>query len=172
MKGRKKGIPVTAGSVLRGVVGSLGLKAGLSRHRVLQMWPKIVEPTVARHAKAERVTGGTLHVAVDSSVWMYELATIKDLLLDKVNACLEPGAARITDIRFAQRSWSTQKPVGTLPAKPLPSLGEHDLRVMGQILAPIKDESLKELLHRILEKDRLMKKGRQSKDRSEDESCG
>lgn len=170
MKIRKKGKPVTAGSVLRGVVGSLGLQAGLSRHRVLQMWPKIVEPTVARHAKAERVTGGTLHVAVDSSVWMFELATIKDLLLEKVNACLDPGAARITDIRFAQRSWIAPKPPESLPARPLPSLNENDLRAVDRILAPIKDESLKAVLQRILEKDRLTKKLRQPKGQSEDES--
>jgi hypothetical protein len=155
---------MTAGSVLRGVVNRLGLQAGLSRHRVVHLWPKIVEPTVARHAKAEKVVGGTLHVVVDSSVWMFELATIKELLLDKVNACLDRGAARITDIRFSQRSWGTEKPKAASAQTPsAPSLGEQDLRIMGQILEPIKDDSLRALLHRILEKDRLMKKSRKPK---------
>jgi hypothetical protein len=163
MKYRRKGRPETAGAVLRGVVNGLGLREGLSRHSVLHLWPKIVEPTVARHARAERITGGTLHVVVDSSVWMFELATIKSLLLEKVNACLEKGAAPITDIRFSQRSWGHQTPKQLpAPSQP-PQLGEKDLRIVGQILEPIKDETLKTLLQRILEKDRLMKQQRQSK---------
>ncbi len=153
---------MTAGQVLRNVVGGLGLQSGLSRHRVIHLWPRIVEPTVARHAKAERITGGTLHVIVDSSVWMFELATIKDLLLEKVNACLEKGVARITDIRFSQRSWGMQPPKEQ-PELPTPQLGQQDLRIVGQILEPIKDDALKTLLQRILEKDRLMKLRRQSK---------
>ncbi len=159
---RRKGKPVNAGQVLRAVVSRLGLRSGLSRHRVVHLWPKIVEPTVARHAKAERVAGGTLHVIVDSSVWMYELATIKDLLLEKVNARLEKGAAPITDIRFSQRSWGTQKPkeVAELPRL---ELDPQDLRIVGQILEPIKDDTLKTLLQRILEKDCLLKRRRESK---------
>jgi predicted nucleic acid-binding Zn ribbon protein len=162
MTRRPKGIPVTAELVLRDVVSRLGLKSGLSRHRVVHLWPRIVEPTVARHARAERVVGGTLHVIVDSSVWMFELATIKDLLLEKVNAFLDAGAAKITDIRFSQRSWGTQKPKEA-PAPPSPQLGPQDLRIVGQILEPIQDDTLKALLQRILEKDRLMKQRRQSK---------
>jgi hypothetical protein len=162
MTKRDKGRPVTADAVVRSVVSRLGLQPGLSRHSVLHLWPRIVEPTVAGHARAERITGGTLHVVVDSSVWMFELATIKNLLLKKVNACLETGAAQITDIRFSQRSWTKQK-TKEAPDIHLPKLGEQDLRIVGQILEPIKDDTLKTLLQRILEKDRLMKQRRQSK---------
>jgi len=154
--------PLSAGSILHQVLDRYGLKAALSRHNILNMWPTIVNPAVARHAKAERLSGSTLHVVVDSSVWMNELAALKNVLLNKINACLENGAAPITDIRFQQRSWAKNdeaKPTASPQYKPT----EQDIRRVQQILEPVKNEDLKSMLNRILEKDLDLKRSRFSK---------
>jgi predicted nucleic acid-binding Zn ribbon protein len=159
MKRRRQTKIVSAGSVLRGVLGRYGLNASISRHNVVTLWPKIIDAAVARHVKAEKVTGATLHLEVDSSVWMNELAAMKHVLLEKVNAALEPGAAKITDIRFRQRSWakSDKKEV----EQPLPpEATEQELRLARTILAPVTDDSLRDVMSRILDKDRKLKSHR------------
>jgi hypothetical protein len=157
--GRRHHRPVTAGSVLRNTLKRLGLQAGVSRHRVLHLWPKIVEPTVAGHARAERVVGSTLHVIVDSSVWMNELAAVRTLLLDKVNSCLDRDAAPITEIRFTQRSWAKPPKRDEQKSEPT-ALTEEDEQVVAKVLEPLADDDLRVVLRRILEKDRMLKKRR------------
>jgi hypothetical protein len=43
MKYQRHKKPVAAGSALRNALSGLGLQAALSRHNVIQLWPKIVE---------------------------------------------------------------------------------------------------------------------------------
>jgi len=154
--------PVAAGSALRSALSGLGLQAALSRHNVIQLWPKIVEAPVSNHAQAEKLVGSTLYVVVDSSVWMNEIAAIKNVLLEKINSCLPPRVAAITDIRFHQRSWAggakAHEPQGCAPSPPT----EKDVRMARQVLEPVRDAHLKTVLQRILEKDRQLKCRRQS----------
>ncbi len=150
--------------MLDGLLDGLGLKRGLSRHSVVHLWPKLVDSTIARHTKCEKVIDSTLYVSVDSSVWMNELASLKGVLLEKVNACLEPGASKITDIRFHQRSWA--RSAEETPASPTPTSPptEENKRMVRRALEPVKDEELKKTLERILEKDRVLKSRRTAKD--------
>lgn len=154
--------PVAAGAALRSALSGMGLQTALSRQSVIQLWPKIVEAPVSSHAQAEKLVGSTLYVVVDSSVWMNEIAAIKNVLLDKINSCLPPRVAAITDIRFHQRSWAgskaTDEPRGCPPSPPT----DKDVRMVRQVLEPVRDEHLKRVLQRILEKDRLLKCRRQS----------
>ncbi len=156
MKYRIHSKPVAAGAALRKVLNSLGLQSALSRHNVIQLWPKIVEAPVSTHAQAEKLVGSTLYVAVDSSVWMNEIAAIKNVLLEKINSCLPKRVAAITDIRFHQRSWARAKPPEPQADAPSPPT-EKDTRMVRQVLEPIKDEDLRAALMRILEKDRQLK---------------
>lgn len=152
--------PVSAGSLLDGLLDGLGLKRGLSRHSVVHLWPKIVDSAIARHTICEKVVDSTLYISVDSSVWMNELAALKGVLLEKVNACLEQGTPRITDIRFHQRSWAKSgevTPTNRLPDAPA---SEENKRLVRRALEPVKDEQLKKTLERILEKDRVLKSRR------------
>jgi hypothetical protein len=143
-----------ADAVLSELIDSLGLRTGLSRHNLVRLWPKIVDPVVLRHVQAEKVDGPTLHLLVDSSVWMNEMAAIKPILLEKVNACLSPDVPPITDIRFRQHS-GMRPPAEGVP-KASPTLTEQDRRTIHSILEPVEDDALKKVLERILEKDRLL----------------
>lgn len=160
MTTEQKSQPVSAASILRLILDRYGLAAAYSRHNVINLWPSIVSEPVARHAKAERLTGSTLHVAVDSSVWMNELSAIKPLLLEKINACIDTGAAPVKDIRFFQRSWATS-PVPSPPYAEEQQLSEQDVRKVNRILEPVGNEDLRCLFDRILAKDLRLKKKRQ-----------
>ncbi len=156
MKGKNPGIPQNVGAVLRDVLKRMGLGVPLSRHNLVRMWPKIVDSTVAGHAMVEQIAGSTLVLAVDSSVWMNELAAIKSLLLEKVNACLEPGAPPITEIRFLQRSWAKRREPSLPPTQP-PPMTREEAQTRDSVLAPVTDPDLKAIFARILEKDRKLK---------------
>jgi predicted nucleic acid-binding Zn ribbon protein len=150
--------PVSAGSTLRTILKKMGLTPSLSRHSLVHRWQDIVEPAVARHARVERVSGSTLHVVVDSSVWMNELAGISTVLLEKINASLDKDAPKIKEIRFTQRSWAKQagRSIEASEQK-VPDPTEEDAQFVQTVLEPIEDPELKSVLQRLLEKDRQLK---------------
>ena len=163
MKKKTKSPVTRAGSVLREVLQRMGLEAPLARHNIARLWPKIVDPAISRHARVESVSGSTLFLAVDSSVWMNEMAAIRNLLLEKVNASLPPDAPHFTEIRFMQRSWAkAPDPQGQSPQAP--ELTDQESRVFGKILEPVKDPDLKMILQKILDEDRKLKWKRDSKE--------
>lgn len=156
MKNKKKSAVTTVGSVLRQALQRMGLEAPLARHNIARLWPKIVDSAIARHAKVESVSGSTLFLAVDSSVWMNEMSAIRNLLLEKVNASLPPDAAPFTEIRFMQRSWA-KAPEPKSPKPQAPQLTDQESRVIGKIVEPVKDPDLKIILQKILDQDRKLK---------------
>lgn len=157
---RRNSKPEKLGSILNETLDRMGLAAGLSRSSIVELWPKLVDPAVARHAQAEKVTGSVLHVNVDSSVWMNELSSIRHILLKKINGMLHESASPITEIRFHQRSWVTDKnrpPKNREPEAPN-RLSESEKGRIKATLGPVNDPELRDLLKRLMEKDHLSKK--------------
>src|SRR5512139_3749538 len=138
MKNKTKSIATRAGSVIGEILQRIGLEAPLARHNIARLWPKIVDSAIARHAKVESVSGSTLFLAVDSSVWMNEMSAIRNLLLEKVNARLPPDAAPFTEIRFMQRSWARTEDPKPQASRP-PEMTDQESRMIGKILEPVKD---------------------------------
>ena len=163
MKTKTKSTVTRVGSVLREVLQRMGLEAPLARHNIARLWPKIVDSAVARHAKVESVSGSTLFLAVDSSVWMNEMSAIRNLLLEKVNASLPPNAVPFTEIRFMQRSWARTEDPKPQASQP-PEMTDQESRMIGKILEPVKDPDLKIILEKILDQDRKLKWKRGSKE--------
>lgn len=149
--------PLAIKSVLGPILESAGLAAAVARQRIVREWSMIVSPAVARHAVADRVSGSILHVVTDSSVWMNELAAIKSVLLEKINASLDPGTPPITDIRFTQRSGIGSPPEFPAAREDAP-LSDEDLLAVEQVLAPVKDTELRSILRSIFHKDLQLKR--------------
>jgi hypothetical protein len=156
MKYDRKSRPEAAGSILAGAFDRMGLKPAIARHRIVNLWPRIVDKVVAAHATAETVSGSTLQVSTDSSVWMNELAAIKTVLLEKINACLPADAPPITDIRFYQRS-SRRHTAQEAPPPRSFEPNEKDLEADRILLESVKDPDLRMVFERILRKDRHLK---------------
>lgn len=152
----------SAGEVLQALLARWGMTGPLARYSLVADWPRVVEPSVARHAKAHKIVDSTLYVIVDSSVWMNELAALKPVLLAKINSSLPAGTPPIKDIRFQQRSWgfeSNEEPAES----PVPAPDEESQHAVRKILAPVPDEELRSVITRILEKDRHLKWRRERK---------
>ena len=82
------------GDVLRSALARLPVARELADHAVWAHWDAVVGPTLARHARPERLRRGVLMVAVDSAEWMQELQFLKRDLRDRLNARLGRRAVR------------------------------------------------------------------------------
>ena len=59
--------------ILTGVLGKMRLEQRLDESRIQQVWPQVIDPTVASHANPSNFAQGTLFVTVDSNVWLDEI---------------------------------------------------------------------------------------------------
>jgi predicted nucleic acid-binding Zn ribbon protein len=73
------------GSVLGDLLRGLGLERRLAEYRAVQIWEAAVGQGIAQHARATAIQDGALFVAVDSSVWMQELALLRQGIVTRLN---------------------------------------------------------------------------------------
>jgi len=64
---------VSAGTVIRNVLGSLKLDRRRAETEVIKVWNQTIDPAVTEHAQPSGIRKGTLFVSVDSSVWLDEI---------------------------------------------------------------------------------------------------
>jgi len=76
----------------------LGFETKVSQVRIVNKWPELVGPTIARISHAERVTDGILYIKVRSMSWRTELLFQKKNILERIEN--EMGKGVIKDIRF------------------------------------------------------------------------
>lgn len=60
-------------AILPNVLGRMRLEQRLDESKILQIWPKIIDPQVVAHAMPAGFAKGTLFVTVDSNVWLDEI---------------------------------------------------------------------------------------------------
>ena len=84
--------------VLTRALRRLGLEDELKGWQVVDDWPHLVGPRVARHTRAVGFKEGTLRVEVEGSAWMHELSFLKHDLVRKIQRDL--GTNRVRDVRF------------------------------------------------------------------------
>ena len=99
-KGRSENF-VPVGQVLASLMKGLGLEEKLRERELIENWPRIIGPEIARFSQALRVRGGVLYLKVDSPAWGQELHFLKPQLLERVNESC--GGDLIHDIRLSGR---------------------------------------------------------------------
>jgi predicted nucleic acid-binding Zn ribbon protein len=91
--------PTRVSEVLEGYLRTAGLAQRVGLAAVVDAWPALVGPRIARAAVAESVTvDGTLFVRVPSSAWRQELSLMAPEILALVNRGRKDG--RIARIRW------------------------------------------------------------------------
>lgn len=60
-------------AILPDLLGKLRLEQRMDESRILQIWPKIIDPQIVVHATPAGFAKGTLFVTVDSNVWLDEI---------------------------------------------------------------------------------------------------
>ena len=82
----RRALPSRLGDVLRAALDRLPNATRLEDYALWSHWDAVVGPTLARHARPERLRRGVLVVAVESPEWMQELQFLKHQLREKLNA--------------------------------------------------------------------------------------
>ena len=86
------------GDLIPGVLSRLGIGETLERWRAVTEWDEIVGPSLARHARAERIERDVLVVEVTSSAAMHHVSHYKHELLESLERHF--GARVVRDVRF------------------------------------------------------------------------
>jgi predicted nucleic acid-binding Zn ribbon protein len=73
------------GPFVEHVLARYGLDRRLEEYRAVEAWADVVGPATAAAARAVAVRDGTLFVDVGSSVWMQELAILRDGIMTRLN---------------------------------------------------------------------------------------
>ncbi len=81
------------------ILGGLRLEERLMESQIAQIWPKVIDPIVARHTVPVGLAKGTLFVTVDSNVWLSEILRYRRReLLERIQNAF--GSSRIEKISF------------------------------------------------------------------------
>jgi predicted nucleic acid-binding Zn ribbon protein len=83
-------------TVFQKLIKKYGIQYEVRQNEALFLWEKVVGDSIAKHAKAEKISFGKLYVKVDSPVWRNELIFQKHEILNKINKELKN--ANINDI--------------------------------------------------------------------------
>lgn len=97
----RHGRPVRIGEVLAGVLAGSGLQERLRERRLLEAWPAVVGPRVARHSRAVDLEDGVLLLQADHPVWRQELVLLFPQIKAKYDELFGPG--RVQEIRWDHR---------------------------------------------------------------------
>jgi hypothetical protein len=112
---------------------------------VVRVWPEAVGTEIARNAWPARVArDGTLHVAVSSSSWAFELTHLAAEIAARLAVLLEepPPALRFAPGRLPEASPEPVETVHRHGAAP----GEEELREAATLAAGIDNTALREVV--------------------------
>ena len=90
--------PERAGNILDRLTDRMGIAARLEKEKAVVLWSEAVGRGVARKAKATSVRDNILFVTVQNSMWLQELALLKEGIITKINSLV--GKEVIKDIVF------------------------------------------------------------------------
>jgi hypothetical protein len=114
---------------------------------VVAVWPDAVGQDIARNAWPARIgRDGTLHVAVSSSAWAFELAQLAPTIADRLAALLEepPAALRFAPGPLPEAPPEPAQAPSRAPAAP----SEPELRQAAALAAAIAAPGLREAVAR------------------------
>lgn len=86
------------GDVLPDVVKKLQLAEVVAAAPIVNAWPELVGPTIARHSRALTIEDGRLVVVVDSPAWLAQLNYLAPQLLSRIRT--RTGGGIVRDFRF------------------------------------------------------------------------
>jgi hypothetical protein len=136
-----------AGSVRQALAG-VGVPDAGQLAEITRAWPATVGDPIARAAWPQRISrDGTLHVAVLSSTWAFELGRMAPEILAKLIEAL-PGSAP-SALRFAPGP--VPEPPAPLPeqqAHPVASPAPEEVRAGAALAAGATDPELRETIGR------------------------
>ncbi|MBF0193304.1 MAG: DUF721 domain-containing protein [Magnetococcales bacterium] len=156
-KPRKKGSFHSVAHLIKKVTGHMVEHPNSKAHLLWRDWRRAVGDHVAKHTEPVRLENGVLHVRVEHSVWMANLAFMKPQILQTLQKSYTKE--KITDLRFREeslRSKPTAEVKKTAPTLP-PAMGVEQQQAK-QVVSQVQDPDLKALLGRLYESHLVRKR--------------
>jgi hypothetical protein len=134
------------GPEIRQELKRFGPEAGMAE--IVAAWPSVVGDVIARNAWPGRIArDGTLHVAVSSSAWAFELAQLEPEIAARLSHLL--GEEETRRLRFAPGPLPEMRAEGVKKdERETPQPSSEELSEASKIAAPITDSELRELVAR------------------------
>lgn len=155
---KRDGFPSPVSEVLGRIFSRRGIDKKMKEMSVLRLWKEVVGKKIDKHTYPFSVKKGKLFVQVDNSGWLVQLTYLKDKIMAEFNE--KEGGKLINDIYF--RLGEIKKPREGKTKKPLPTkrvkLERAELDEIERSLKGVKDKALRQILGRVLIKDKKLKK--------------
>ena len=128
----------------------------LPRENILlkKTWDQVVGPLTAQQTRPDRLTDGTLHVKVSTSVWMHQLQLLKEDILEKFKKHWQQETSPISNIRFSVGPVGAPEENDKTFFQPMTILlKDRDKALIEESLHLVRDPELKEILGRVMSKE-------------------
>lgn len=138
-------------AILRSAASALGVERAAHQALIAEMWPEIVGPDAAPHARPAELRGATLVVDVEPGLWVQELSARRGRFADEINRRL--GERVVSEIRVRPRAPAREEPSAstTEPGRGVDAeLSEHEVAVIDRTVAEIADADLREAARRTM----------------------
>jgi hypothetical protein len=161
---RKRSSPVRVRDLLVSAVPEL--QARLLEDAIKTNWSRLIGPELGRRSRPGRLHAGVLDVTVDNSPCLQEMTLRSSELL----AALRRRFGAVASLRFTLGVLpSVSDPAARRPRpEPVSNLSEEELRLVEAMATSVPDPMLAGCLRRLLTKDLLARRSRDSRRRRED----
>ncbi|MBF0317764.1 MAG: DUF721 domain-containing protein [Nitrospirae bacterium] len=135
-----------ASSFFESIINDLGLGEAMHLQRICDRWHGLFPPPMSLHTQPDSLRNGTLHINVDSHVWLQELHFYQTHILEKLHAY------RIRAIKLrvgAVTANTTDTANGNMALIPL---DEEDRCFIDATIAVIKDDDLRAIIQKTMQK--------------------
>lgn len=145
----KPGSSFHIGAILGSSFNSLGIASKLKEHSIRKVWAECVGKKISQKAAPSRLIGTTLYCSVTSSPWMAELGFHKQSIIEKINKKL--GYTAISEVVFKLGAVEPPKEAQAETIRKRELSAEERLAIE-KAASGIKDEGLKNLIKKVMEK--------------------
>jgi predicted nucleic acid-binding Zn ribbon protein len=161
MKAKAARKPQRIGPILEKTLKKMSLDTKLREYEVWNVWDDAVGEYVSRNAQPDFMRNKILYVRVSSSPWMQQLSYMGKEITEALNERL--GAPIVEEIRFKLGKVDLPSEAfvaSSRPANPSSSPENNIAREIRENLSPIKDSKLREILGKLILKDRKVREGK------------
>lgn len=145
--------PTSISPILKGIIKDFGLEKGIAGALLQIRWREIVGPQIASHTYPAEIRFDTLHLTVDSAVWMHQLSFLKQEIIEKCNRILGKASIRKIQLRTGPLPPPLDPPLEAPALKGKCTVEEEGF--IEQQVSSIPDAALKEVVRRALRRHLL-----------------
>ncbi|MBF0339185.1 MAG: DUF721 domain-containing protein [Nitrospirae bacterium] len=135
-----------ASSFFESIINDLGLGEAMHLQRIQDNWQRLFPPPMSLHTHPDFLKNSTLHINVDSHVWLQELHCYQGHILEKLYDY------RIRAIKLRVGVVNTTVKGNTTDSVTFVPLNDEDKHFIDTTTAIIKDDELRAIIRKTMQK--------------------